>query len=104
VLTSRLLPLGSTAASPSTERERLTSDLLIPALLHEDLAVRTAAASLAFNVGAEIQKRRTANTSTEGESEADLESEVITALVEAISREETSEDICAYHLLSELGF
>lgn len=107
-LTLRLLSSNPVANTRTTERERLASDLLIPSLLHDDVAVRTAAASVAFNVAAEVQKRRSASPSSvssdDSADQGDWESEIITAVIEAISRENTSEDIRKFltrHLLPQ---
>src|SRR5882762_953667 len=74
--------------------------LLVNALLHEDAAVRTAAASLAFNVAAYFQKVRVdmvksgRNSRAEGvEEDGDWEVEMVSAVVEAIDREKGSEEV-----------
>lgn len=72
--------------------------LLVPTLLHEDAAVRTAAASLVFNMAAFLQKgrvervRNRAGVSTDGEDE-DWDVEMVSAVVEAIDREKGSEEV-----------
>jgi hypothetical protein len=83
---------------------------LVPALLHSDAAVRTAAASLAFNAAASVQRARAAagaglggvpsSISTSGANDADAAAaadedwqvELASALVEALGRE-TGEDV-----------
>jgi hypothetical protein len=73
--------------------------LLVTTLLHDDAAVRTAAASLAFNVAAYLQKGRVDNvksggSETEGmEEDGDWEIEMASAVVEAIDREKNSEEV-----------
>lgn len=72
--------------------------LLIPSLLHEDTAVKTAAASLAFNFAAHLQMGRLdglggQSTGMETEEDGDWEVEMVTAVVEAIDREKESEEI-----------
>ena len=74
-------------------------DVLVPCLLHEDAAVRTAAASAAFNVAAFLQRGRV-DQMRSGRSDAigseldgDWEVEMVSAVVEAIGRETKSEDV-----------
>jgi hypothetical protein len=73
--------------------------LLVATLLHEDAAVRTAAASLAFNVAAYLQMGRVdmvkaGNSGAEGvEEDGDWEVEMVSAVVEAIDREKGSEEV-----------
>lgn len=70
--------------------------VLVPSLLHEDGAVRTAAASLAFNVAAFIQKGRVAKVrgeTVEAFEDEDWEVEIVSAVVEALDRETASEDV-----------
>lgn len=78
-------------------RNDLTA-ILVSSLLHENATVRTAAASLAFNVAAHFQKRRLETIESHGnidpeEEDLDWELEIISALLEAIGRENASEDI-----------
>lgn len=74
-------------------------DVLVPCLLHEDAAVRTAAASAAFNVAAFLQRGRVdqvrsgRSDAVGSELEGDWEVEMVSAVVEAIGRETTSEDV-----------
>jgi len=81
---------------------------LVPALLHADAAVRTAAASLAFNAAAGVQRARVAASAGLGgvhvgngqANDADMaicadeewQVELVSALVEALEREE-GEDV-----------
>ncbi|KAF8517353.1 thioredoxin family protein [Hysterangium stoloniferum] len=88
--------------SPNSPRERLTA-LLVPTLLHTDAPVRTAAASLAFNIAAHQQrplveavkngrKGDDVPDNAEGEGQGDWEVEVVSAVVEALRKEE-NEDV-----------
>ncbi|KAG6872374.1 hypothetical protein C0995_010188 [Termitomyces sp. Mi166 len=70
--------------------------VVIPSLLHTDGSVRTAAASLAFNVAAYLQKGRVekvrggaGNVQEDGEWEV----EMVSAIVEALDREVASEEV-----------
>ncbi|EPQ54651.1 DUF862-domain-containing protein [Gloeophyllum trabeum ATCC 11539] len=81
----------------STLREQLTS-FLVRTLLHDEVAVRTAAASLAFNVAAYLQKLRVERVRSGGSIDADggdgdWEVEMVSAVVEAIGRETQSEEV-----------
>ncbi|KAG6809132.1 hypothetical protein H0H92_001446 [Tricholoma furcatifolium] len=80
--------------------------VIVPCLLHSDGAVRTAAASLAFNVSAALQKARVdklkGGTGTVQEDE-DWEVEMISAVVEALDREVTSEEV-VHRLAALLAF
>lgn len=82
-------------------RQDLTS-LVVPALLHDDLGVRTAAASLTFNIAVYVQKprfeaqrsgRRGDDGPGENESEGDWEVEMVSATLEALRIETSSEDV-----------
>ena len=93
---SLLLPTGAQEA-----RGALTS-VLVQTLLHQDRLVRVAAASLAFNVGAWVQRGRVARTKggreevVDGiradEEDGEWEVELVSAVVEALAGEEESED------------
>jgi desumoylating isopeptidase 1 len=80
-------------------RAALTS-VLVQTLLHQDRLVRVAAASLAFNVGAWVQKGRVARIKgeevvdgiREGEEDGEWEVELVSAVAEALAGEEESED------------
>ncbi len=74
--------------------------MLIASLLHPDATVRTASASLAFNIAAVLQKERVdavkSGRGTQVDSEMDLgdwELEVITAVIEALDREKENEEV-----------
>lgn len=71
---------------------------LVPNLLHEDTAVRTSAASLAFNASAFIQQGRAEKIRNGGRATADYEDEeweveMVSAVVEALDREKENEDV-----------
>ena len=92
------------------------SALLIPALLHSDARVRAAAASLAFNAAALVQRplmsaaragKRIPATSAAGDDfggarDAEWEIEILSALVEALGQERESEDV-VHRLSAALG-
>ena len=90
----------SLLASDSRARAALTG-VLVQALLHPDRLVRVAAASLAFNVGAWVQKGRVARAKgaedavdglREEEEDGEWEVELVSAIIEALANEEESED------------
>jgi hypothetical protein len=97
VVAKRLLSAVPSSGETMSPRDFLTS-LLVSALLHQDAAVRTAAASLAFNVAGYRQKGRVEkvkgvqSTWSEGE-DGDWEVEMVSAIVEAIEREKESEEV-----------
>jgi hypothetical protein len=108
--TLRLLSNGF--SSPTLARRLLLTSrpaiatVLVPSLLHEDGAVRTAAASLAFNIAAFIQKGRVGKVEgeiVEAVEDEDWEVEIVSAVVEALDRETTSEDVGVYPLRSFLS-
>lgn len=74
--------------------------LLVSSLLHQDATVRTAAASLAFNVSAVLQKARVEKMRDGGSGELaedeDWEVEMVSAIVEAVDREKESEEVGEY--------
>ena len=91
---SLLLPAGAHDA-----RAALTS-VLVQTLLHQDRLVRVAAASLAFNVGAWVQRSRVARIKGEeagdgiraDEEDGEWEVELVSAVAEALAGEDESED------------
>jgi len=89
-------------------REDVTT-LLIATLLHEDGAVRTAAASLVFNVAAWIQKGRVESVragtgGNNGQQEDDEWGvEIVSAVVEALEREKVNEEV-VHRLTASLAF
>jgi desumoylating isopeptidase 1 len=88
-----------TAAGAPEARAALTS-VLVQTLLHEDRLVHVAAASLAFNVGAWVQKGRVAKIKGEevadgiraDEEDGESEVELVSAVVEALAGKKESED------------
>jgi hypothetical protein len=74
--------------------------MLVQTLLHQDRLVRVAAANLAFNVGAWVQKGRIARIKGSdavdgiraGEEDGEWEMELVSAVAEALGSEEASED------------
>ena len=86
----------------SPARHAEITSLLVTTLLHDDTPVRTAAASLAFNVAAYLQKGRIekvrGGNGAEGTNEdGDQEVELMSAVIEAIDREKGSEEVGKYH-------
>ncbi|KAH8114642.1 DUF862-domain-containing protein [Phellopilus nigrolimitatus] len=106
---ARTLLNAAVSGSTSSPRQTLTL-LLVPSLLHEDAGVRTAAASLAFNVAAHYQKPRVdalkngrGGDRPNEEGEGDWEVEVVSAIVEALRMETASEDV-VHRLTAALAF
>jgi hypothetical protein len=95
--------------SSSIDRPKLTT-VLVATLLHSDTEVRTAAASLAFNLSAFIQKPlvEAAREGRSGEAEEDATGEAewtiefLSALVEAIQREQNEDAL--HRLTASLAF
>jgi desumoylating isopeptidase 1 len=86
-------------------RGGVTRDVLVPGLLSEDAAVRTSAASLAFNVAGWMQRGRVGREEggggegvREDEEDGEWEVEMVSAVVEAIERETNSEDVGGWTL------
>ncbi|KAF8192182.1 PPPDE putative peptidase domain-containing protein [Pholiota molesta] len=86
--------------------------VLVPSLLHADATVRTAGASLAFDIAAVVQKRRVEAVRTgrgireEDEAEEDRDEwdvEMISALLEAVDRERENEEV-VHRLVAALAF
>ncbi|KAI0763635.1 PPPDE putative peptidase domain-containing protein [Trametes elegans] len=102
--------LLSRAAAPAGKRAG-TTRAIVATLLHEDAAVRTAAASVAFNVAAALQKSRvdkvrgaTAGAaSSEVEEDEEWEVELVSAVLEALSNETQSEEV-VHRLTAALAF
>ncbi|EGN98049.1 hypothetical protein SERLA73DRAFT_182913 [Serpula lacrymans var. lacrymans S7.3] len=95
-------------------RELLSSNktniatLLVNTLLHSDATVRTAAASLAFNCAGYLQKLRVKKVRGEevgGDQveDGDWEVELTSAIIEAIDREEGSEEV-VHRLSASIAF
>ena len=82
----------------SAKRTAVTA-LLVSSLLHADASVRTAAASLAFNVASFLQKGRLEAVRarygpfTGSDDEGEWEVELVSAVLEGIANEKQSEDI-----------
>jgi desumoylating isopeptidase 1 len=83
------------------KRRAVLTGVLVNTLLHADRLVRVAAASLAFNVGAWVQRGRVARVGggepafdgiREGEEDGEWEVELVSAVAEALAGEEESED------------
>ncbi|PCH40280.1 DUF862-domain-containing protein [Wolfiporia cocos MD-104 SS10] len=83
--------------------------VIVSSLLHADTAVRTAAASLAFNVAAFLQKGRVdkirgaSATDNEVEEDGEWEVELVSAVLEALSNEGQSEE-AVHRLTAALAF
>ena len=85
--------------STSPTREKVTQ-VLVPSLLHADALVRTAAASLAFDVSTVLQTSRVESVKSgrgikpyEDDRFVDWEVEMVSAVVEAIDREKENEEV-----------
>ncbi|KAG6372894.1 putative thioredoxin family protein [Boletus reticuloceps] len=76
-------------------REGVTK-LLVDALLHDDATVKSAAASLGFNIAAYLQKRRidkvkARDDSQSAEEDEEWETEIVVAILDAVEHETNSE-------------
>ena len=100
--------LSQQLLSNSSMRDKITAEVLVPSLLHSDGLVRTAAASLAFDVSTVLQKSRVeAVKSGRGikpyraaeDGFADWEVEMVSAVVEALDREKENEEVGKYSRL-----
>lgn len=90
------------------EMKSAITAMLINSLLHTDTAVRTAASSLAFNFSVTLQKGRIEKIRGNNYAEAvaedeDWEVEVVSAVVEALDRETSSEEV-VHRLTASLAF
>lgn len=92
--------LAQTLVSAGTSRKQQNATkLLVASLLHADAHVRTAAASLAFNVAACVQRGRLEQVRsrqgyvTPAEEDGDWEVELVSAILEALQNEVQNEDI-----------
>jgi hypothetical protein len=101
----------SLLAADATARAALTN-VLVQTLLHSDRLVRVAAASLAFNVGAWVQKGRVARVkggadAVDGirasEEDGECEVELVSAVAEALANEEESEDAGEFSIFVALA-
>ncbi|KAG8955891.1 hypothetical protein FRC04_006338 [Tulasnella sp. 424] len=112
ILARHILTPSTTAISPTPPRSLLTS-ILVPTLLHEDVPTRTAAASLAFDVAAYVQKPLmeqarngnaiSPNQTVDSQSDGDWEVEMSSALIEALRKENASEEV-VHRLTASLAF
>lgn len=113
--------LSNAIGSPSLARPLLVSDpqakaavtsVLVQTLLHEDRLVRVAAASVAFNVAAWVQRGRVArltgsgtgkgDEAKENEEDEERDTEIISAVIESINKESESEEV-VYRLTATLA-
>ncbi|KAG8737836.1 hypothetical protein FRC10_007763 [Ceratobasidium sp. 414] len=79
------------------------TQILISGLLHGDAAVRTAASTLAFNLGTHLQRsRRRAPTRPDPVEDGEWEVEVLTAVLESLSTE--PDPGVVHRLVSAFGF
>ncbi|TFY64170.1 hypothetical protein EVG20_g6040 [Dentipellis fragilis] len=103
--------LSNALGSPVLARSLLAEDkkaksglttVLVQTLLHQDRLVRVAAASVAFNASAWVQRGRVASLQgndgkadgiSEGEEDGDWDVELVSAIVEALGNETESEDV-----------
>ena len=100
-----LNPTPNSYHSKLSSRQKITN-FLVPTLLYADAPVRTAAASLAFNIAAHYQrplieaqrngKRGDPVADNENEGQGDWEVEIVSAVVEALEREKQSEEVGKY--------
>ncbi|KAI0345887.1 DUF862-domain-containing protein [Trametopsis cervina] len=97
-----------TLGSAVVRRKALTT-ILVNNLLHEDAAVRTAAASLGFNIAAFVQGERLEQVKqnygpfAKSEEDGDWEVEIVSAVLEALGNEKQSEEI-VHRLVACLAF
>jgi ABC-type amino acid transport substrate-binding protein len=82
------------------QKQKLTS-FIIQTLLHDDAIVINASASLIFNYSAALQRNRVGSTigttmhseSIQIDEDEDWEVEIVSAIIEALKREEENEDL-----------
>ncbi|KAI0685795.1 PPPDE putative peptidase domain-containing protein [Cerioporus squamosus] len=101
VLTKTIL----SRASPGGKRAQVTR-VVVATLLHEDAGVRTAAASLAFNVAAALQRSRVERlrgAAVEVDEDEEWEVELVSAVLEGLSNETQSEEV-VHRLVAALAF
>ncbi|PIL22395.1 hypothetical protein GSI_15083 [Ganoderma sinense ZZ0214-1] len=92
---------------PGGKRVQVTR-VVVATLLYEDAAVRTAAASLAFDVAAALQKSRVDRLRGGAalvavEEDEEWEAELVSAVLEALSQEIQSEEV-VHRLVAALAF
>ena len=96
--------LARSLLAPGAKGKTALTNVLVGTLLHSDRLVRVAAASVAFNTAAWIQRGRVARVrgggdggkvdgATEAEEDVEWEVEIVNAIVEAIKNEQESEDV-----------
>ncbi|KAI0320158.1 PPPDE putative peptidase domain-containing protein [Amylostereum chailletii] len=98
--------LGTSLARPllavDTQGKAALTGVLVATLLNPDRLVRVAAASLAFNVAAWVQRGRVARVkgqrgeidgAREAEEDGDWEVEIVSAIAQALETEQESEDV-----------
>lgn len=79
------------------------TQVAVSGLLHADTGVRTAASTLVFNLGTHLQRSRRQNpTRPDPVEDADWEVEVLTAVLETLSKE--SDSGIVHRLVSAFGF
>ncbi|KAI0917382.1 hypothetical protein AcW1_007420 [Taiwanofungus camphoratus] len=111
---SPLLAKNLLATGAHAGKRGETTKMLVSSLLHDDAAVRTAAASLAFNVSAFLQKSRVDKVrgtnpgsgfvgSIDAEDDGEWEVELVSAVLEALSNETQSEEV-VHRLTAALAF
>lgn len=85
------------------ERRSNFTQIVVAGLLHEDTNVRTAASTLVFNVSTHLQRsRRQAPSRPDPVEDGDWEVEVLTAVIETLSKESDS-GISEYRQESRCG-
>ncbi|KAJ8516656.1 hypothetical protein ONZ45_g6077 [Pleurotus djamor] len=97
--------LANTFSTPEFSNTMLTpalrngwTPIVVTCLLHEDPQVRTAAASLAFNAAAFVQKQRvtklhSGSLADHASENEDWELEIVSAVIEALDRETENEEV-----------
>jgi desumoylating isopeptidase 1 len=91
------------------QRQKLTA-FIIQTLLHDDVMVKNASASLIFNYSAALQRNRVESTigttmqskSIQIDEDEDWEVEIVSAIIEALKREEESEDFGGFTSSTDL--
>lgn len=112
---SPLLAKNLLATGAHAGKRGETTKMLVSSLLHDDAAVRTAAASLAFNVSAFLQKSRVDKVrgtnpgsgfvgSIDAEDDGEWEVELVSAVLEALSNETQSEEVGKSKFIAWLTF
>ena len=97
-------PLIAQKLVSGPQKQKLTS-FIIQTLLHDDAMVKNASASLIFNYSAALQRNRVESTigttmhskSIQLDEDEDWEVEIVSAVIEALKREEENEDFCEFN-------